>query len=347
MSTRETAAGVIYDIGYRKYEGARLGRGYAFRTLYLHSLRTAWGIGRGARSKIIPFLLLAGVSVPALVQVVISAVSGGEAELFSYANYFNFTQFMVALFCAAQAAELVSTDQQHRVLPLYFSRALRRHDYAAAKLLAMVSALLILLLVPQLLLFVGRLSLSDEIGAALRAEAPFILPILGSALTAAAVMGTLSLALASLSARRAIASASILGLFLLTVPVAAIVAESGVGERARLLNPVLTIDGVIEWLFEGTARAEQPAEGPPAKPAAGEQTAERARMQGAKVAAGAAEQARPPQGTAPGKQSPPPPEEAEEAEEEPLGGAAFLAGAAVMALLGAGVLFNRYRKVSA
>ena len=45
----EAAAGAIYDIGYRNYEGARLGRGYAFRTLYVHSLRTAFGLGRGGR----------------------------------------------------------------------------------------------------------------------------------------------------------------------------------------------------------------------------------------------------------------------------------------------------------
>ena len=38
----DAAAGTIYDIGYRNYEGARLGRGYAFRTLYVHSLRTAF-----------------------------------------------------------------------------------------------------------------------------------------------------------------------------------------------------------------------------------------------------------------------------------------------------------------
>lgn len=340
MSTRETAAGAIYDIGYRKYEGARLGRGYAFRTLYAHSFRTAWGIGRGAKSKIAPFLLLAWVSIPALAQVAISAFSGGQAELLGYATYFEPTQLLVVLFCAAQAAELVSTDQQHRVLPLYFSRALRRHDYAAAKLLAMISALMVLMLVPQALLFAGRLSLSPDIGQALRSEGPSILPILGSALTVSVVLGTLSLALASLSPRRAIASATILGVSLLTFAVAGILEESGMGDRSRLVNPVLTVDGVIDWLFEGTTgdQALQSEEGR----AAAEREAQEEREAEAKREAERRARGEVP----PAPQAPPPPQNVEE-EEVPLPGTVFLAGAAAMALLSALLLFTRYRKVAA
>jgi ABC-2 type transport system permease protein len=34
---------VIHDIGYRHYDGPRLGRPYAIRSLYLHNLRAAYG----------------------------------------------------------------------------------------------------------------------------------------------------------------------------------------------------------------------------------------------------------------------------------------------------------------
>jgi ABC-2 type transport system permease protein len=190
----ESAAGTIYDIGYQRYDGARLGRGYAFRTLLGYSLRTAWGLGRGGRAMAVPFLILFVVIFPALLQVVLEAVSNGEAKLMTYTNYFEFVQGMVVLFCAAQAPELVSTDQHHRVLPLYFSRPLRRADYAAAKLLAMISAVWMLVLVPMLLLLAGRISAAADPVAALRAEANFLLPILGSTLTVAAVMGSLSIA---------------------------------------------------------------------------------------------------------------------------------------------------------
>src|SRR5439155_1286028 len=49
--------GSIYDIGYRKYDGPRLGRAHAIRSLFFHTLRSSYGIGRGGRAKIAPLIL--------------------------------------------------------------------------------------------------------------------------------------------------------------------------------------------------------------------------------------------------------------------------------------------------
>ena len=49
---------VIHDIGYQRYKGPRLGRWYANRSLYEQSLRTAFGIGRGAKAKIFPWMVI-------------------------------------------------------------------------------------------------------------------------------------------------------------------------------------------------------------------------------------------------------------------------------------------------
>ena len=54
-----TNAGEIHDIGYRHYDGPRLGAGYIQRSLFLETLRGTYGLGRAARSKIVPFALLA------------------------------------------------------------------------------------------------------------------------------------------------------------------------------------------------------------------------------------------------------------------------------------------------
>lgn len=247
----DAAPGQIYDIGYRRYEGARLGRGNAFLTLYLHSLRTAFGLRRGPRALILPWALFAIVHFPAAVTVMAAAMTGGMAQLLGYAQYFPFVSMMVALFCAAQAPELVSTDQHAKVLPLYFSRPLRTHDYALAKLAAMSTAVFLLVLSPLLVLLLGRLGMATDFAAAVRAESPSFLPILATPLVAAAVLGTLSLALASLTARRGIGSALVLGAVLLSAPVAAILVqtvEPG-GAWGLLLNPLLTAQGAIAELF--------------------------------------------------------------------------------------------------
>jgi ABC-2 type transport system permease protein len=246
----EPRTGQIFDIGYRRYEGGRLGRGYAFRTLYVHSLRSAFGLGRGGRALIIPWTLFLFVNFPAGVTVMAAALTGGMAQLLGYAQYFAFVSMIVALFSAAQAPELVSTDQQHNVLPLYFSRALRKHDYALAKLLAMTTAVTLLVLTPLLVLLLGRLAMAADFAAAVRAERASFLPILAAPLVAAAVLGTLSLSLASLTRRRGIGSALILGTVLLTAPLSAIVVNTVEGGRwGVLLNPILTANGAILALF--------------------------------------------------------------------------------------------------
>ncbi len=255
---RPAEAGIIYDIGYQRYEGARLGRGYAFRTLFAHSLRQAWGLGRGGKALLVPFGIFAVILFPAALQVILEAVSGGQAKLLGYADYFNYVQGMVVLFCAAQAPELVSTDQQHRVLPLYFSRALRRQDYAAAKLLAMIAALWILVLVPMVLLFIGHISAATDVGLALKAQGANVVPVLASTLAVAAVLGSLAVALASLTPRRALASAVIFGIVILTTAVSGIIEEAadepGAANDgalyARFLSPLRVLFGVIQWLFD-------------------------------------------------------------------------------------------------
>ena len=60
---------VIHDIGFRHYDGPRLGRGWAFRSLLLETLRGAFGLGRPAKVKIMPWVLIGLFTVPAIVIV--------------------------------------------------------------------------------------------------------------------------------------------------------------------------------------------------------------------------------------------------------------------------------------
>ena len=63
------AAGTIYDLGYQTYDGARLGRNHAISNLIRYSFKTAFGLGRGTRAKLLPLLVTAIVFLPAIVQV--------------------------------------------------------------------------------------------------------------------------------------------------------------------------------------------------------------------------------------------------------------------------------------
>ena len=65
--------GVIHDLGYRHYDGPRLGRAAIIRALGWHSLRSAFGIGRGAKAKIVPVITFVLMCLPA----VANAISAG------------------------------------------------------------------------------------------------------------------------------------------------------------------------------------------------------------------------------------------------------------------------------
>jgi ABC-2 type transport system permease protein len=78
---QQTPRGAIYDIGYQRYEGPRLGRSYAIWSLYVASVRNAFGIGRGAWTKVFVFGLITVAFLPAIVQVGVAALAPGEFEL--------------------------------------------------------------------------------------------------------------------------------------------------------------------------------------------------------------------------------------------------------------------------
>ncbi len=73
--------GVIHDLGYRRYDGQRLGRAGIIRALYWHSLRSAFGIGRGARAKIVPILIFVLMCLPAIVNAISVAQHPGSTPI--------------------------------------------------------------------------------------------------------------------------------------------------------------------------------------------------------------------------------------------------------------------------
>lgn len=243
-------AGVIHDIGYQNYRGTRLGRGYAARALYTHSLRSAYGIGRRARSKILPGGLLAAGAVAALILVVVSSQlpqpvlsSVGLVTALSYAG---------TAFVAIVAPELVSADLRNSTLPLYFSRPLRRSDYAMAKLAALASAVFVLLAVPLVVMYLG-LAFATRTGMAgvLAVSGDFLLGVVAAAIHAA-VLAVVALPLASFSGRRVFATGLIIGLFLIAAPVSGMLTAldpGTLGQLAGVLDPVRLLAGVDRWLF--------------------------------------------------------------------------------------------------
>ena len=197
-------SGNIYDLGYRRYDGVRLGRGYAVTQLYLHSLRAVFGIGRRNSSKIIPIGLAIITLLPAAIQLGIAAIANNIVEFYKAENYYGFIQWPLALFVAAVVPEVVGRDQRNHTLTLYFSRSLKRGDYAIAKMAAVTTGLLVLTLVPQVVLFIGNALAGNDIPGYFSDNWQDIAPIFGAGLLISLFMAGISLAIAALVVPRAL-----------------------------------------------------------------------------------------------------------------------------------------------
>ena len=243
---------VIHDIGYQRYTGPRLGREYAFGSLFLHGLRTAYGLGRPAKAKIFPWAVALIVTTVAVVFTAVRAQTG--QPVMTYTAYTESMGLLAILFVAIVAPELVSRDLRSGVLPLYFTRALRAGDYALAKLAALITAVWLLLGAPQLIMFLGGAFDGGRVGAAWD-EFVDLLPGLSYAGIHAIVFSSLALLVSSLTGKRAFAAGGIVAVFLMTGPITGVLSSmpsSAVHYLAGLPNPASLVQGDGDWLFGNT-----------------------------------------------------------------------------------------------
>ncbi|MER7411905.1 ABC transporter permease subunit [Streptomyces cacaoi] len=155
---------VIHNIGYRSYEGPRLGRSYARRALFTQSLRGAYGLGRSAKSKVLPMLLFAVVCVPAAIIVAVAVFAKQKELAVGNAEYVLMLQPVIGIYLAAVAPQAISLDLRFKTTPLYFSRPIERGDYVAAKYAALSAALFVFTAVPVLIMYIGALLAKLDFG---------------------------------------------------------------------------------------------------------------------------------------------------------------------------------------
>ncbi|HJN92910.1 MAG TPA: ABC transporter permease subunit [Dehalococcoidia bacterium] len=254
MTSEPAPRGTIYDIGYQPYDGPRLGRRFAIWSLYLLSLRNAFGLGRGRLPKVLAFGLVLLAFIPAVVQVVLAAVVPiDEFEFVQPHEYYGFIQVIIILFVAGLSSDLIGNDRRQGTLSLYFSRPIQRGDYAAAKLAALATALLAVTVLPQAVMFGGNwLGSSDAIDWA-KANGDDFAPIIGSGLLVCVMFASIGIACAAYAERRSFALITVLIVFVVPFVVAQIVVDVTDGEAARfivLFSPAHVMRGFTLFLFD-------------------------------------------------------------------------------------------------
>ncbi|WP_405807421.1 ABC transporter permease [Streptomyces sp. NBC_00210] len=258
----------IHNIGYRNYEGPRLGRAYARRSLYSQSLRGAYGLGRSAKSKVLPMILFAVMCLPAAIIVAVAVATKLKDLPLDYTRYAIVTQAVIGLFLAAQAPQSVSRDLRFKTVPLYFSRPIERIDYVLAKYGAMASALFVLTAAPLVILYIGSLLAKMDFVDQTKGFAQGMV----SVALLSVLFGGIGLVMAALTPRRGFGVAAVIATMTITYgavsTVQAIAWETGSPEVIKwlgLFSPVTLIDGV-QTAFLGATSAFPGEAGPGAGP---------------------------------------------------------------------------------
>jgi ABC-2 type transport system permease protein len=266
------SGGVIHNIGYRRYEAVRLGRAQIVRALTWHSLRAAFGIGRGAKAKIFPILLFTVMCLPAAVTAIGLALKPGSQPVVTYDGYTpQLRTVAMLIFVALEAPNLVSSDLRNHTLPLYFARPIRRIDYPVAKLIAFVLACLAMIEIPLLLLYLGIVA-QQHSASQVWEQTLQLGPGLLYGAAWAVLLASIGLLLASSTGKRVFAICAIGIPLFFTWVLATVLANvgtqafgpasvsqpSGLTSLAGLISPFTLLGGVLRWLQAAPTRSGVP-----------------------------------------------------------------------------------------
>lgn len=266
--SEETPAGVIHDLGYRPYGGPRLGERAVAWSFFRTGLRNTYGLGRSARSKVLPMVLLGLMLLPALILVGVLVQARNlldlDEQIVPYSTYPLTTQLLISVFVAAQAPALVSRDLRFRTITLYLARPMRRSAYVLVRLASLTVATFVLIAAPLLLMYVGGLLADLPVG---RETARFLGAVAGAALLAACLAG-LAAVVSAFTIRRGLAVAAVIVVLLVSYTVVSAIQgisqEAGhdvVGQVAGVFSPYTLVNGVQVFLFDAPEATATPPEG--------------------------------------------------------------------------------------
>lgn len=224
---------VIFDRGYREYDGPRLGVAGARGAVYRDGVRRILGLGRKARRKIFPWTLIAVALIAAAIIIGTHWIIGNIQESLregipTYGGLFDFYSGISLLFIAFSGPLLLIPDRTEGVLAVYFSRPLTVDGYLMSKFRAFATVVAAIYIVPQVVLHLGLGLISSDGFLTYMTDNLDILwevPVVtaGFVLLHAAVIFTLS----AWINRTGIAAAAFLGILTAGGAIAARVAEAG------------------------------------------------------------------------------------------------------------------------
>ncbi|MEL6890009.1 MAG: ABC transporter permease [Actinomycetota bacterium] len=231
----------ILDRGYRRFDGERSGVRGAVRSVAWHTTRSILGLGRPARHKIFPVIVLLVAFIPAVAFLGLAVLIGDllEGEIRpEYWEFIGFSFVPMLLFASMIAPEAIVRDRRDKMFSLYLSTPLTKPTYLGAKAIAVLGTMSLVVLAPPILWLLGYTFQSqgpDGLGEWLSVMGRIVL----AGLAICVVYSAVALGAASLTDRRAFASIAVIFVLLgASISVNVLVEAADVTSTIRLLDPL-------------------------------------------------------------------------------------------------------------
>ena len=235
--------------------------------MFKASIRRALGLRRSWRQKLAPFVLLGIVTIPAIINVGIGYVTRDQpidrVEIVTYRDYVGVSSALL-LFVALVAPDVVCPDRRQHVLPLMFARPLTGVDYVIAKVGAISAIMFAFSFFPQVVLYVGNMLVSDSALDYVRGHLDVLWKVPVAVALLAVYYAVVGVAIASLTDRRIVAGAAVIGLFLVTSISSGILSDvelEGDGSPAAVINVLALPLYLRDLVFLGHVDPESPLSG--------------------------------------------------------------------------------------
>ncbi len=218
--------GTVFDIGYQRYTGTREGRARSRSAVFKDGFRTALGLGRGGRAKILPWLFLAALSAIGLIMALVAGAAnmfGGEGtaekmNLPTHSDFNGIASVVMFVFAAVVGPDLLCRDKRDRVINLYLVRPLTGTDYIVSRWAAFLLVMTVAAVLPQVILFLGLCMSNLAPLKYLQTHWTDIPKFVAAGAAMALYTTTISMLTASFTSRRAYASVFLVGLFVISAP---------------------------------------------------------------------------------------------------------------------------------
>ena len=172
------------------------------------------GLGRGARSKILPILMVLVSIVPTAIILVIATLSGDfglEGRPVELGDYFPIITVLLLILTGILAPGLLVSDRTENVLSLYLVRPMGIMDYLAGRWLAFFVMTTVIVLSGPLLLLLGYILLSDNAAQEFRDTWLDFPKIFVASMAMGALLTSLPMGVAAFTPRRVYAAAVVIG----------------------------------------------------------------------------------------------------------------------------------------